>query len=176
MKYVWLLIMIILLGITTNCSKIDNYYHIKKILGKLFVFPDSLTIKNQGEMTCNPLLKNARYRIINYLDTTQCVPCESNFHKWQLFKYKLDSLKLNTEIIFVIWHKDYSEVELAQKANKCDIPCVYDSNNRIGELNNISLDFRYHTFLLDSLNKILLIGDPIRNKAIQDLYLRRMSS
>lgn len=161
--------------ITSACRKMDIYQNVKQHIGKNLTFPDSLIVKTQGKNVANPLHKPSDYRIINYLDTTQCVPCESQFHEWQLFKHTLDSLNLNAEIIFIIWSKEYKELEMSQTVNKCNIPCIYDTQNHIGILNRFSPNPEFHTFLLDSLNKILLVGNPVRNKTVQKLYIRRMT-
>ncbi len=50
-------------------------------------------------------------------------------------------------------------------------PVIFDQNNTFYKLNKLHENSLYHTMLLDSLDKVLLIGTPIMNKKLQALYI-----
>lgn len=50
-----------------------------------------------------------------------------------------------------------------------------DHNNSFYKLNSLKKDHRFQVFLLDRENNILLIGDPIRNDAIWELYKKTLN-
>ena len=51
-------------------------------------------------------------------------------------------------------------------------PVAVDRNNTFGLLNNLPKKVEYHTFLLDSDNRVLAIGNPVLNPKIKELYKR----
>ena len=48
--------------------------------------------------------------------------------------------------------------------------CV-DINNEINKKNKFPEKDMFHTFLLDTENKVRIIGNPIHNSAVRDLYI-----
>lgn len=54
--------------------------------------------------------------------------------------------------------------------------CIYVDGNRSFFKNNpqIPSNSLCHTFLLDESNKILLIGNPLKNEAIEKIFLRKI--
>lgn len=49
-------------------------------------------------------------------------------------------------------------------------PICIDHTNAFIKNNEIPVNSAYHTFLVDSDNKVLAIGNPVRNPKIKDLY------
>ena len=54
--------------------------------------------------------------------------------------------------------------------------CIYIDSNRSFSKNNpqIPSNSLCHTFLLDESNKIVLIGNPLKNEAIEKIFLRKI--
>ena len=168
---------IILCALITSCgykAKVKNFYIVKHWQGKEVIIPEKLEVRVQGKEITQSFPKNSSYCILNYLDTLDCLSCELRLHSWQLFRKEMDSLNINANVIFVVWSNKYDDLEKLQLINKCDIPCIYDYQNQIDSLNHFPTQSIFHTFLLDSLNRVLLIGNPITNKTLHNLYIQKM--
>ncbi len=171
------LILSIIILLFTSCQYISRYeiYHVvKELQGKTILIPDTLSIRIQGKQVDSTISHSTRYSILRYIDTTDCLSCELKFHEWQRLKCLVDSLNRDVKILFAIYSKDYTDIDTLQIKNKCAIPCIYDYNNLIAKLNNFPLQTDLRTFLLDSLNRILLVGNPITNTSVRQLYLQQI--
>ncbi|MBR4326179.1 MAG: DUF1573 domain-containing protein [Bacteroidales bacterium] len=51
-------------------------------------------------------------------------------------------------------------------------PVCIDLSDSLNKLNNFPKDDRFHCFLLDENNRVILIGNPVHNPKIKDLYIR----
>jgi hypothetical protein len=51
---------------------------------------------------------------------------------------------------------------------------LFDVEDRPKKINSLSKDKNFQTFLLDSNNRVILVGNPMNNKNIFDLYLREI--
>ena len=52
--------------------------------------------------------------------------------------------------------------------------CI-DRDSRLDKLNKFPQDITFQTFLLDRDNKVKVIGNPVHNLAVKDLYLKQMT-
>lgn len=161
----------------SSCKYIERqklYYTIKYWQKQKLIIPDNIETKIQGEKVIAFSPNASTYSILHYIDTLECVSCELKLHEWQLFKKEIDSLNINAHIIFVAWSNQFTELEKLQLINKCDIPCMYDYENKVASINHFTRQSDFHTFLLDSLNHVLVVGNPIKNKLIRKLYIQQM--
>lgn len=55
-------------------------------------------------------------------------------------------------------------------------PVIYDKEGRLDSLNHFPANPAFQTFLLDVDNKVLAIGDPVKNRAVRKLYNRILES
>lgn len=139
---------------------------------KEILLPDSLNFKVQGRDTLHSNWYFAKYKIVNYIDTAGCLSCRNKFYDWSLLQRATDSLNLSVAYLFIAWTKKYRELEILQQINCCEIPTLYDTNGEISQLNQFPSHPNFQTFLLDSLNRVILIGNPIENPKIRTLYLK----
>lgn len=160
--------------ILTIYSCFSKKQEIKQVInhwmGKEIVFSDTIKSKIHGKDTVCALWNEHKYKIFHYVDTTGCSECQLKFYEWGLLQKQIDSLKADVSIIFVVFAKHYTPIEISQRLNKFDIPIFYDVSGDIGKKNNFSFNPKYKTFLLDSLNRVIGIGNPVTNKRIWDLY------
>lgn len=176
-KYIFIIIVISISNITCNNS---NRNRLTKIIqewqGKEIIFPDNLRIKILGKDTLYQNLFSSRYKIIHYIDTTGCTACRAKLYDWNLLQHEVDSLKANATFLFIAYVKEYKELETLLKINHCTIPCIYDTLNVIGQQNRFPNHPGLQTFLLDSLNRVIFIGNPTENIKIRELYLKKMQT
>ena len=133
-------------------------------------------VKVQGRDTILPDFQERKYKILNYIDTSGCTECRMKLAEWQLLKQEIDSLGYDVDILFVAWVHNYDELEILQRANRCQLPFLYDPQGDMQKINQFPAEPAFQTFLLDSLNRVLLIGSPVENDKIWTLYQRSLSS
>ena len=143
---------------------------------KEVICPDPLLVKVQGRDTILPDFQERKYKILNYIDTSGCTECRMKLAEWQLLKQEIDSLGYDVDILFVAWVHNYDELEILQRANRCQLPFLYDPQGDMQKINQFPAEPAFQTFLLDSLNRVLLIGSPVENDKIWTLYQRSLSS
>ena len=56
--------------------------------------------------------------------------------------------------------------------NRFHYPLFIDVEDKFNSLNKLPAESRFRTFLLDENNRIILIGNPVQNPKIRDLYIR----
>ena len=137
--------------------------------GKTIIFTP-LNAKIMGEDTIIPNILDHKYKVLTYIDTTGCTACRLKLFDWKLFIKELNTFSEDIAFLFVIHSKNYQEFEDIQKANKFTYPVFYDYNANLKNINNFPNDPNFQTFLLDKNNKVLIIGNPVTNNNIRQLY------
>jgi hypothetical protein len=113
---------------------------------------------------------NSKYKLIVYYDSTQCSTCAIN----NLWEYEELAEKYNSIDIFVILYpssKNNLDVlnSLLSKVSP-QIKTIFDFDGTFENNNShIPSNELFHTFLVDGKGKVLLVGDPIKNKKIREL-------
>jgi hypothetical protein len=62
------------------------------------------------------------------------------------------------------------------KFNELGLAVFYDKNTDFIRQNQLSSDPLYQTFLINPENKIVLVGNPVSNTALWNLYKKAMES
>lgn len=146
-----LFVAIIIIPISlVRCDNLQNDY--QQIIGKKIILDD---ISDSSVSI---------FTIVYYLNHEGCTPCKLQPNRWNHFINMLDSLA-NVRVFFIL-ESDSSVF------NEFDLPIYYDSKNVFFYKNNLPSDPRFHCFLLDENNKVILIGNPVQNPKIKELYLR----
>lgn len=158
---------------TTRKQEISQL--VKEWQNKEIIFPDSLETRIFGRDTVCPGMWKARYKIFNYTDTSGCTECRMKLYEWKRLKKQVDSLNLDVSFIFAAWVNQYDELETLQSINKCNIPFIYDRTGRMMQLNHFPTREGFQTFLLDSANRVILIGNPLETETLRNLYLKNVS-
>lgn len=173
-----LFIFLLVATILTSCNKRKRAIArlVKNWQQKEILFPDNLEAKIFGRDTVCPELFTKKYKILNYIDTTGCTACQSKFHEWKLRKQEADSLHLEVAFLFVATVEFYEELETLQQINKFAIPIFYDQEGKLMQLNHLPVERGFQTFLLDSANRVILIGNPATNEKLWKLYLKEMGA
>jgi len=113
------------------------------------------------------------YKIVVYTDSTECSSCLiSSLDQWNPLLDKLENYggKVGLYFIFNPAHKDMDAVKYSVKAMNASGLLYMDTLDLFLHRNAfIPKDAAMHTFLLDDNNKILLVGNPLYNKEIENL-------
>jgi hypothetical protein len=125
---------------------------------------DSIFMNQTAEVT----------RLIVWVDSLGCSTCRIN----KMFEYA-EMVDYCKEIdngfvplfVFSPPHSMIGDVIYAMKFNEFDYPIIIDEKQAFPAANpHIPADSRFHTFLIDKNGKVVLVGDPVNNPALWELY------
>lgn len=176
-KFIWQLI-IPLLIIWQGCHDHTTQKYIQLIKqweNKEIIFPEKLETKIYGK-NISFVSTSHKYKILNYVDTNSCTNCRLKLHAWELLYKEINTLQLDVEIIFMVFAKEYKTLKNIQKNNHYNYPIVYDRDGNMEKLNHFPTLPNCQTFLLDSQNRVILIGNPIGNPSIWELYKEKIKT
>jgi hypothetical protein len=142
--------------------------------GKKIIKPFNIEYKILGRDTIFSDIWDKPYKILTYLDTVGCTSCQFKQYLW---KKTIDSCminQLNVGFLFVIHTSDFELFEYDLIASGFNYPVIYDRLNEFGKLNHFS-STPYNTFLLDKNNNVLLVGSPINNSKMWELYKKTIN-
>lgn len=169
MKY----IIFVLIGfIFISCKKSEKETVaclIKEWAGKEILYPQNMHFVSLENDT-NYLYKK-EYKIVTYVDSIGCTACKLQFEQWKHFITLLDSIN-NSSVLFFICPKNRKEINYFLKKDNFTHPVCIDEKDSFNILNKFPDEMMFQTFLLDSLNKVLAIGNPIHSPKVKELYLK----
>lgn len=174
-------IIYIVLFATISCSsnKISN---LQNLYGKELVEPISAMHKIVYR---NCPMQNAKIesfasrkhlKILAYYNEKGCTSCRlKELELWKSYiKDSIGSDSSKVEFIFILSNKlDILEHNL--RLNRFEYPIICDVNCDFEKQNSLPSNGIFHYFLLDHNNKIVLIGSPLRNYRMWQLYKKRIT-
>lgn len=133
---------------------------LSNMINKEIVFEDS--VQNTKKL----------FTVVHYVDSIGCIPCKLRPSDWITFQTRIDSLYNNGVRIIFVSHinavKDLRKLMVARDMH--NIAVLPDSANRWRNNNQIGDNQLFHTMLLDSNNKVLVVGEPFLNEKMMALY------
>lgn len=141
-------------------------------VGRTLIIPDELIFKI-GDIAIDPDTDNADYRIVSYVDSTGCTSCRLKLQLWNKLIGEFKAID-TADIDFLTIINTSNEREISYLLKRDDFlhEVSIDRDNLFDQVNRLPEDHEYHTFLLDSDNRILAIGNPVNNPKIKELYKR----
>ncbi len=158
-----------------SCKEFKLKQDIKKLKSReIKVSTDKMICQINGKDTTFNNFYNNKMKMVVYYDSLVCSPCSAK--KIRLWNNEIDSMKvLNPDFkyyfIFAPKKEDENTLFSTFMEYKFNYPVFIDVNNVFRKENphlpdNLSL----HTFLLDKNNKVVLVGNPIHNTKIKEMY------
>ena len=111
----------------------------------------------------------ARYKIVVYTDSVGCTSCKLQLYKWNTF---IEEVSRNGEVDFYFYFqsKDKRLLSSILSRENFKLPIYLDKEDEFRNANKISNEMQYQCFLLDADDKVVLIGNPVLNSKIWELY------
>ena len=173
------LYILLLLSLLTACKENNKEKFallVQEWQGKEIVFPQNMAFTRFVTEPVDYRIPDAEYKVLVYVDSVGCTSCKLQLLKWKELIAHVDSATNgNVPFIFVFQSKDDRELRYILKCDNFDRPICIDRNNRFDELNQFPQDITFQTFLLDKDNKVKVIGNPVHNLAVRDLYLKQIT-
>lgn len=150
------------------------YNTLKSLQNKKIDFPANLISSTNGIKCYFPYVtSNSDYKVVVYTDSLGCTPCKFKTGEWSYYVRQLQILSGNIYFVF-IFQKESKILEEDFRMQGIEYPVIYDTNNAFIQENKLPASSQFHTFLLDKDNKIILIGSPVGNKKIWELYKEKI--
>ena len=140
------------------------------LIGRQIQFQNHNIYHINGKDTVITDTQSNPYKIIVYAVPNRCNDCTLRLGEWNLKLKELNQLQLSPKIVFIIQQVDYTTFEHYTHVMKPDFPFVYDSTGMFLSANKLPHNTMYHTFLVDSADRIVLMGSPLGNTTMWDLY------
>ena len=122
------------------------------------------------DTTCPDLLKKP-YKILLYVDSTGCLSCRLKLLDWKILMKEVDTIAPGkVGFIYIFQPKREKELQQLLRQNGISYPVIIDPTDHINRQNHFPNKPPYQCFLLDQSNKVLMIGNPVYNPQIWNLY------
>ena len=144
--------------------------------GKEILFPTHSVFTRFASDTVSYPIPDSDYKVVVFVDSVGCISCKLQLPKWKEFMYEVDSLcDGNVPFVFFFQTKDVRELRYILRRDDFSHPVCIDTEDDFYKLNRFSGEMMFQTFLLDSGNHVKVIGNPIHNLSVKDLYLKEIS-
>jgi len=145
--------------------------------GREVQFPSKMTFTKFGSDTVDYHIPQSEYKILVYVDSLGCTNCKLQLAKWKEFIATLDSTtEGSVPVLFFFQTDDFREIKYILKKDGFDLPVSVDSNDELNKLNHFSNYLHFQTFLLDKDNRVKVIGNPIHNLTVRELYINTITN
>ena len=175
-KQLYILLLLFLLTACKENNKEKFALLVQEWQGKEIVFPQNMAFTRFVTEPVDYRIPDAEYKVLIYVDSTGCTSCKLQLPKWKELIAHVDSATNgNIPFIFVFQSKDDRELQYILKRDNFARPVCIDRDSRLDKLNKFPQDITFQTFLLDKDNKVKIIGNPVHNLAVRDLYLKQIT-
>lgn len=175
MKCLYSLICVLSMSFIGCTSKNNVAYIIKQMQSAPVVFPENVLTMYNGRDTNMMDYINSKLKLVLYIDSTSCNTCFVD--KLYLWKDLFDFRNQFDEDLCLYFLLESSGSALAQityslRNQELNCPIRVDTLFQFSKLNShIPPSPKYHTFLLDKDNNILMVGNPMNNKKMEKLFM-----
>ena len=172
-KILVLLLSLMLIGCDSSKNINEKY---NSWIDREIRFPENIiSIKLDEDDNCVEIDKfeNKSSKVFVYVGKEKCYRCELNFHGWNSFLAEVESLSGHSiDLLMYVQPKEVQAIYDIAKEERYKKLLFIDINGDIDNLNHFEKESQFRCFLLDENNRVVLIGNPVKNSKIKDLYIR----
>lgn len=168
----------LMLGTTAcqNNNRKDIARTVEQWQGRTVQMPEGAVFTVQARDTVAMDMYAPTHKVLIYVDSTGCTSCRLQLHEWKKFVAEVDSATVGrVPFLFFLSPKSVKEARYITRRDDFTYPICVDMQNRLDSLNHFPEEEMFHTFLLDSDNRVAVIGNPIHNRAVRDLYMKTIT-
>ena len=149
---------------------------VKEWQGKQILFPENMVFTRFASDTTNFVIPTSDYKVLVFVDSIGCTSCKLQLSRWKEFIRYTDSIsQKNIPFLFCFQFDDQWEIHSLLIRENFDKPICLDRSDSLNQLNHFPKDIRFQVFLLDKNNKVVVIGNPVHNPNVKELYLEEIS-
>ena len=176
-KFCYLMTGIIIIPLwCTSCNDNNPRKEIQKIvkewIGKTVLLPQDIQPTSYScDTVYDPAKSKKPFRILNFTDSIGCTSCKLKLLTWNAYVREIDTtLADKVDFLFYFHPQNERELGLILRADGFELPFYIDRKNEIDRLNGFPKNQACQCFLLDSTNKVLLVGNPTHKPRLWELY------
>lgn len=172
---------VILFSFLFLLSCLDNKKHaietlVKEWNNKEIRFPENPVFTRFVTDTVPYRIPKTDNKIVVFVDSVGCISCKLQLPNWKKFMYEVDSLcDGNVPFVFFSQTKDVCELRYILRRDNFSHPICIDTEDSFYKLNRFPGEMMFQTFLVDSANRVKVIGNPIHNFSVKELYLKEIA-
>jgi len=149
---------------------------VKEWQGKQILFPENMVFTRFASDTTNFVIPTSDYKVLVFVDSIGCTSCKLQLSRWKEFIRYTDSIsQKNIPFLFFFQFDDQWEIHSLLIRENFNKPICLDRSDSLNQLNHFPKDIRFQVFLLDKNNKVVVIGNPVHNPNVKELYLEEIS-
>lgn len=168
-SYLFLLFLVVLSSCVSETHKHQQVYD--ALIGKQICIPKNLPTQILEDSIEYDEL--ADFSIVTLVTSEGCTPCSMKLKAWNDFlNIVMSNVDVDVRFLMIIESDPTPDIIHNLKINNFLHPVSFDSKYSFSTKNPIPKEAIYHTFLLDSENKIIAIGNPASNPKIADLFIQ----
>lgn len=162
-----------------SCSD-DKKHNIEALVkewnNKEIRFPENSVFTRYVTDTVPYRISKTGYKVVVFVNSVGCISCKLQLPRWKEFMHEVDSLSDgNIPFIFFFQTKDERELRYILKRDNFSYPVCIDTEDIFNKLNRFPREMMFQTFLVDPENHVKVIGNPIHNLSVKDLYLKEIA-
>ena len=175
-KLIFILFSSLFLFSCLDDKKHDIEILVKEWNNKEIHFPENPVFTRFVTDTIPYRIPKTDYKIVVFVDSVGCISCKLQLPNWKKFMYEVDSLcDGNVPFVFFFQTKDVCELRYILRQDNFSHPVCIDTEDSFYKLNRFPGEMMFQTFLVDSANRVKVIGNPIHNLSIKELYLKEIA-
>ena len=159
-----------------SCTQQRLVKRVAQFMGQQIYMPTDLNAFYKGKDTLLPDFTKAPIKLVVWFDSQGCTSCDaSKMFSWGDIANHADSLSQWFNIIFLFTPKkeDNSALTMALTREHFDYPVFIDSKGSFVKQNpKLPKNRNLHSFLLDKNNRVVMVGNPLYNSTLWELYKR----
>ena len=147
---------------------------VNQMIGDTLVLPKISKVLHNDSLYHQNITKAKGIKITTFIqgDCSLCIDDLKNWH--ELFQYTKS--KMGVDMLFYLYSSDLEYfINNIYSQELYKYPLILDQNYEYSDNNSLPIDRKqYQTFLLDSNNKVVLVGNPVYNEKLKNLYIEEI--
>lgn len=176
MKHIFATLLVTILGVACSNREQQIVEGIKVLQSRTVQLPSNGLIMRQGKVLHENIANDKGLKLVVYADSVGCTGCAINhIDSWgSLVDYAEQfNDRLGFYFIFSPLKRELRGTELMIANSMFDYPIMLDTLKEFERLNpHLPKNKALHTFLLDENNNVILVGNPLHNKKIEEMFYK----
>ena len=173
----------LILGALFCCACTGAGNHKKKLADELrmfretaILFPNDLLAKRYDGQTPDSSLWDCPLKMVVYVNREGCESCKL-MSLLPVYQFALEHKRFKKfGMILILSPSHIESAEEFLAPFRFHYTIFYDLDDSFERLNpHLPKNERFHTFLLDENNKVILIGNPTQNLKLKKLYIKELN-
>ena len=168
---VLVLVIISILLVSCNSDKLSTSDY-ESLKNSQISFPKSLE-----ECGSDSVISSSPYKLLVFRDSLVCTPCYiKSLDEWKEFMSAIKPNRLDLVFVLSPKHDEYISVKSVLHGHKYEWTVYIDKSNSFWKSNpQIPEDEIYHCMLLDKQNKVVVIGNPMKNEKVSKMIIQEVN-